>query len=102
MKKRTTPWPSPKARKVALGLTGSATWNPASIPDGDAASGEVTVTGAQMGDFVIPSFSLDVDDLDLHADVTSENTVTCIMSNSTGRTIDLASGTVYVLVFERI
>ena len=79
-----------------LYLQGQATWNPASIADGDEEATDVTVTGARLGDFVLVSFSLDVLDLVLDAQVTSANTVTCVLSNNTGGAVDLGSGTVYV------
>jgi len=86
-------------RAASAGLVGSATWDPASIADGDEEAKEVTVTGAALGDFVVAvSFSLDVADLQLTADVTAADTVTCILSNSTGGAVDLSSGTVSVRV----
>jgi len=82
-------------------LKGSATWNPGSIADGDEEAKEVTVTGAVLGDYAVASFSLDVADLTLDAQVTAANVVTCILANNTGGAIDLAEGTVYVRVFRR-
>jgi len=83
-------------------LTGSATWDAGSIADGNEEAQEITVTGAALGDFVIGvSFSLDVQDLQLTADVTAANTVTAVLSSS-GDTVDLASGTVRVVVMKRI
>ncbi len=81
-------------------LTGSATWDPGSIGDGNEESKEVTVTGAALGDFAIASFSLDVTDLVLDAQVTAADTVTCILANNTGGNIDLASGTIRAKVFK--
>lgn len=75
-----------------------ATWNPASILDGDEVALEVTVPGATLGDFAFVSFSLDVADLQLTADVTAADTVTCLLSNNTGGAVDLGSGTVRVRV----
>ena len=80
------------------GFNASATWNPGSIVDGDEAAVEVTVPGAKLGDFAFVSFSLDVADLQITADVTAADTVTVVLSNSTGGAIDLASGTVRVKV----
>jgi hypothetical protein len=82
-------------------LHGSATWDPGSIGNGAEEATEVTVTGAALGDYAIASFSLDVTDLVLDAQVTAANTVTCVLVNNTGGAIDLASGTVYVRVFRR-
>jgi len=83
------------------GLDGSATVDPASILDGDEVSGEITVTGAVLGDFVLASFSLDTADLVLAAAVTATDTVTWSILNNTGGTIDLASGTLRVRVLPR-
>ena len=101
MKVLTTPWPSKKAKKMYQGLTGSATWNASSIANGAEEAKEVTVTGAQLGDFAIASMSIDITDLVLDAQVTAANTVTCVLANNTGGAINLGSGTVYVKVIER-
>jgi hypothetical protein len=83
-------------------LKGSATWNPGSIADGAEEAKEVTVSGAVLGDMAIASFSLDVTDLVLDAQVTATDKVTCILANNTGGAIDLAEGTVYCRVFKRV
>jgi hypothetical protein len=79
---------------------GSAAWDPGAILDGDEEAKEITVTGAALGDFVICSFSLDVADLVLRGAVTAANTVTAVLANNTGGTIDLAAGTVSALVIK--
>ncbi len=81
-------------------ISGSDTWDPGSIADGDEEAKEVTATGAALGDFVLASFSLDVSDLVLNAQVTAADTVTCILANNTGGAIDLGSGTISVRVFK--
>ena len=87
---------------MSANLTGpinaSATWNAASIADGDEAAVEVTATGAALGDFVLVSMGVDVADLVLNANVTAANTVTVVLANNTGGAVDLASTTVYVRV----
>ena len=82
-------------------IAGSVTWNPGSISDGDEEATDVTITGAELGDYAIASFSLDVSDLQLTADVTAANTVTAVLSNSTGGAVDLAEGTLYVRLLKR-
>lgn len=79
----------------------SATKDWGSIDDGNEEAFDVTVTGAALGDFARASFSLDVTDLELSAQVTAANTVTVTLSNNTGGALDLGSGTVYVNVDER-
>jgi hypothetical protein len=81
-------------------LQASATWDPPNIADGDEAATDVTCDDAELGDFAIASFSLDVSDLSLTADVTAADTVTCVLANNTGGAVDLASGTVRVRVFK--
>ena len=88
-------------RLVQDDLKGSATWDPGSIAHGNEEATNVTVTGAELGDYAIASFSLDVTDLELDAEVTAADTVTCVLSNSTGGAIDLGEGTVYARVFRR-
>lgn len=80
------------------GMQASATWNPASTLDGNEDATTVTVPGAKLGDFALASFSLDVADLVLDANVTAANTVTVVVANNTGGTIDLGSGTLRVKV----
>lgn len=82
-------------------LSSSTAWNPGSIADGDMEAKDVTVTGAALGDYATASFSLDVTDLVLDAQVTAANTVTTVLSNNTGGAVDLGSGTLYVRVYPR-
>lgn len=80
------------------GMSGEATWNPGSIVDGNEEAVDVTVPGVKLGDFVFASFSLDVADLSLTADVTAADTVTAVLANNTGGAVDLGSGTLRVKV----
>lgn len=77
----------------ALGLFGSVTYNPPSLVDGEGVTTTVTVTGAALGDFAIPSFSLDLQGILLTAYVSAADTVSCRFQNETTGTINLASGT---------
>jgi len=79
-------------------LEGSETWNPSSIPDGNEATKEITVTGAALGDAVIVIASIDLADLAINASVTAEDTVTVLLLNNTGDAVNLASMTVTVFV----
>ena len=80
------------------GLEASETFDAGSIADGDEEVGEITVTGAALGDFCIASLSIDVADLAITAAVTAANTVTYQLLNNTGGAVDLASATVRVRV----
>jgi hypothetical protein len=83
-----------------FGLAASDTWDPASVADGDQATTTITVTGAVLGNFVIASFSLDLQGLQLTAYVSAADTVTVVLSNNTGGAVNLSSGTLRVLVFD--
>lgn len=85
---------------VTITVVGEAseTYDAGSIADGDEEVGELTVTGAALGDYVLASHSIDVADLALTAAVTAADTVTYQLLNNTGGAVDLASGTVKVLV----
>ena len=83
-------------------LNGSATYDPPSLGDGVGASTTVTVTGAVLGDFVLPpSFSLDVQGITVTAAVSAANTISVRFQNETGGTIDLASGTLRARVIKK-
>ena len=73
-------------------------YDPVSIADGNEVALEVSVPGAKLGDFAFCSFSADVQDLQFRADVTAADTVTTVLSNSTGGNVDLAAGTLRVKV----
>lgn len=83
-------------------LSGSATWDPPSIADGAIASVNITVTGAAVGDYAVASHSAlgSVDAL-LVANVIAADSVRAILFNKNGAALDVASGTVRVLVFKR-
>lgn len=80
------------------GPKAEATFDAASMLDGNEEAVDVTVPGAVLGDFVFVSIDVDVLDLELSAQVTAANTVTVSLSNNTGGTIDLGSGTLRVKV----
>lgn len=81
-------------------LTGSATYDPASLADGAGATTTVTVTGAALGDFALASFSLDLQGITLTAYVSAPDTVSVRFQNESGGTLDLGSGTLRARVFD--
>lgn len=86
-------------RKQVSEFVGSATYDPASLVDGAGATTTVTVTGAALGDFVTGvSFSLDLQGISLTAYVSAADTVSVRFQNESGGTLDLASGTIRVMV----
>jgi len=84
-----------------VGYTASVVWNPANILDGDCVAQDVTCRGAQVGDFAVASFSVDLTDLVLDAQVTAADTVTCVLANNTGGGVNLGSGTLRVRVWPK-
>ena len=86
---------------LAVGqVKATATWNPASVAAGSKISTTVTVSGASLGDFVLASFSLDLQELTLTCYVSASNTVEVVLANLTGSAVDLASGTLAVIVLK--
>ncbi len=86
---------------IIHGLIGNDTWDPGVISTGAEEAKELTVTGAVLGDFAIASFSLDVTDLVLNAQVTAADTVTCVLANNTGGDINIGSGMLRAKVIKR-
>lgn len=74
-------------------LTGSATYDPASLADGAGATTTVTVAGALAGDYAAASFSNDLQGVTLTAWVSAADTVSVRFQNESGGVLDLASGT---------
>ena len=83
-------------------LSGSATWDPSGIGDGDEQATGITVVGAELGDFVLASLSVDIQDMVLDAQVTAADTVTAVLANNTGGEVDLGSSTVSVVVIKAV
>ncbi len=80
-------------------MSGSVAWTPGSVTDGEMVSQDITVSGASLGDFVVVSFSLDVEDLVLDGNVTSANTITATLTNDgINSGVTLSAGTVYAKV----
>jgi hypothetical protein len=78
----------------------TVTWDPASVPAGQSVTNTVTVPGAALGDKADAWFSLSLAGLILTAYVSDVNTVTVVLSNPTTAAVDLASGSLHVLVFK--
>lgn len=82
-------------------LVASATYDPASLADGAGATTTVSVPGAVMGDFAVASFSNDLQGITLTAYVSAVDTVSVRFQNESGGILDLASGTLRVLVIRK-
>lgn len=71
----------------------------AATGSGTFASSDVTVPGVALGDMVLGcSFSLDTVDTAVIAAVTAANTVTVTVLNNTAGAVNLASGTLNLMV----
>tara|TARA_R110002020_G_scaffold152890_1_gene331904 strand:- start:10367 stop:10696 length:330 start_codon:yes stop_codon:yes gene_type:complete len=81
-------------------LAYSGTLDPAAFSaDEEDQVGDVTVTGAALGDIVIASFGIDVADVTLSAQVTAADTVTWHLKNTSGTAdLNLGSSTLRLLV----
>ncbi len=83
-------------------FTGEVIWSPGSISDGNEAVVDVTVTGANMGDFVLVSSGVDIKDVSLVGQVTAAGVVTIQIGNWTGGSITpTAASTYYVMVLTK-
>lgn len=82
-------------------LTGSATYDAASLADGVGATTTITVTGAALGDFVMISGSLDFQGITVTGYVSAADTVAVRLQNESTGAIDLASMTLRAVVFPR-
>jgi len=80
-------------------LSTATTWDPASISDGDEEAKSVVITSSATGDVVAFTFG-DVQDLQLTGENSADavTTITAVLSNSTGGSIDLPSGTLVGIV----
>jgi polygalacturonase len=81
-------------------LDGSTTWDPPSIAAGAQTFKNVTILGVDMGDYAVASFSNDILSMIMTAKVVAANTVEVDLYNSTGASVNLASGTLKVRVFK--
>jgi len=80
-------------------LAASATWDPGSLAAGASATRTVAVQTAVPGGVVAASFtSLTAGGWQLSGQVTAADTVTVTLTNQTGGTVDLPSGTLRVFV----
>jgi len=76
-------------------------WNPASLVDAAGETKSITVTGAELGDMVLVSFSLDLQDIVLTGYVSAANTVEARLQNEGAATVDLGAGTLTAIVMDQ-
>lgn len=87
---------------VAVGQSSfTATWNPASIGALSYEATNVAVPGAAVGDFVMATHAaMLTDDMVISGHVSGPDNVRVILFNPTASPVNLASGTLGVLVFK--
>ena len=78
---------------VAKHLTGSKTWDPPSMTDSSMQTTTVTVTGAVVGDRAVCNQSTLTAVMQITSHVSATDTVTVVVYNLSGGTVDMASGT---------
>ncbi len=81
-------------------LTGSATFDPASLLTLTQDIATLTVAGAALGNIVDVSFSLDALGITISGYVSTANTVKIVFFNGTSGTVNLASGIIRVKVYQ--
>lgn len=82
-------------------LTGSKTYDTASLLTLTQATTTLTVTGAAIGDFVMVSGSIDLAGFTVTGYVSAADTVTFVLFNGTSGTVDLASMTLSCVVLPK-
>jgi len=86
------------AKNYSLGAT--VVWDPGSIAVGAKESKAVTVTNAALGDFVLVSPGVDVEEMAFSASVISAGNVEIVLANNTAAAVDLGSSTWTVKVIK--
>lgn len=74
-------------------INATATVDPGSLVDAAGETVQVTVTGAELGDYVLVAAPYDLQDITVTAYVQAADTVEIRLQNESGATVDLASGT---------
>jgi hypothetical protein len=86
---------------VNFPLMTSVTYDPPSLNDGAGVTTNVTVTGASLGDYIEVSFTQDLQGIILTAYAYQNDGVAVRFQNESGGVVDLASGTLSVIVRKR-
>ena len=95
--------PSQQSVKAYVdGLDGTLVWDVGSLADGAGeTSGDITVTGAAFGDFVLVAAPASIVGMTVTAYVHAADTVHIRVQNESGGVVDLAEGTWKVKVLNR-
>ena len=82
------------------GLPGEAVYDPPNLAANASTDTTIAVAGAYFGDFVMVSFSLDLQDVGVTAWVSAPDVITVRFVNMTPGAVDLGSGTLRVRVLK--
>ena len=91
-------WFANVATQLGRRLIAEVTVDPASLTTGARVAATVTIGGVKVGDFAVASFDPMDADISLTAQVTAADTVVVWFHNLGAGTVDLASGTLRVLI----
>lgn len=72
----------------------------AATGSGTFSATDITVTGAALGDLVLPTFNVDATDSVVTASVTAANTVTVVVLNNTAGAVNLAAGKLILYILQ--
>lgn len=81
---------------------GAVVYDPPSLASLVATSVAIPVPGASLGDYVLISFSLDLQGISVAGYVESSGSIRAVFYNGTAGVLDLASGNLRAMVFKRI
>ena len=83
-------------------ITLETTINPGNLADGAGETQQVTVEGANLGDFVLVSAPYDLEDITVTAYVQAQDTVEIRIQNESTSTVNLASDTWRIVVINKL
>jgi len=87
-------------KESAFRVLNSIAYDPVSLADNAKEVTTLTMEGAALGDFIVVSFSLDIQGIAVSAYVSAADTVKIVFHNFTGGIIDLASGILKVGIID--
>jgi hypothetical protein len=95
------PWKAAEAAQDARVLVFSETYDAASTVDAAGITNPIAAPGAVLGDACVASVSVDVVDVVLTCNIQAAGMAEVRMQNESGATVDLASSTWRVFVFQK-
>ena len=87
-------------KEDAFMFMNSVAFNPGSLNDKAGETTTISVPGARLGDFVVASFSLDLQNIILSPYVSADDVVSVRLQNETNGTLNLGAGTLKVGVLD--